>query len=45
MQKTYISSLTGKVTIKFTIAPGGDIVSINIVSSTTGDSKFDIRKL
>ncbi|MDR0518011.1 MAG: TonB family protein [Fibromonadaceae bacterium] len=33
--------LTGKVTIKFTIAPGGDIVSINIVSSTTGDSKFD----
>ncbi|MDR0516745.1 MAG: TonB family protein [Fibromonadaceae bacterium] len=35
------SGLTGKVTLKFTIAPGGDIISISIVSSTTGDSKFD----
>ena len=33
--------LTGKVTLKFTIAPGGDIISISIVSSTTGNSKFD----
>jgi TonB family protein len=32
---------SGKVTLKFTIAPGGDIVSIAIVSSTTGYSDFD----
>ncbi|MCL2283872.1 MAG: TonB family protein, partial [Fibromonadales bacterium] len=32
---------SGKVTLKFTIAPGGDIVSIAIVSSTTGYSEFD----
>jgi len=32
---------SGKVTLKFTIAPGGDIVSIDIVSSTTGYSEFD----
>jgi len=32
---------SGKVTLKFTIAPGGDIVSISIVSSTTGYSEFD----
>jgi len=31
----------GKVTLKFTIAPGGDIVSINIVSSTTDYDEFD----
>jgi TonB family protein len=33
--------LSGKVTLKFTIAPGGDIISIAIVSSTTGYSDFD----
>jgi len=32
---------SGKVTIKFTIAPSGDIVSISIVSSTTGYGEFD----
>jgi TonB family protein len=32
---------TGKVTLKFTIAPSGDITFINIVSSTTGYSEFD----
>jgi TonB family protein len=32
---------SGKVILKFTIAPGGDIVSISIVSSTTGYSEFD----
>jgi len=32
---------SGKVTLKFTIAPGGDIISISIVSSTTGYSAFD----
>jgi len=32
---------SGKVTLKFTIAPGGDIVSIAIVSSTTGYGEFD----
>lgn len=31
----------GKVTFKFTIAPGGNIISISIVSSTTGYSAFD----
>ncbi|SIO28315.1 AgmX/PglI C-terminal domain-containing protein [Fibrobacter sp. UWB11] len=31
----------GKVTLKFTIAPGGEIISISIVSSTTGFSEFD----
>jgi len=31
----------GKVTLKFTIAPSGDIISIDIVSSTTGYSEFD----
>lgn len=31
----------GKVTLKFTIAPGGEIVSIAIVSSTTGYEEFD----
>ncbi len=31
----------GKVTLKFTIAPGGDVISISISSSTTGVSAFD----
>lgn len=31
----------GKVTFKFVIAPGGEIISINIISSTTGFGKFD----
>lgn len=31
----------GKVTLRFTIAPGGDIISISIASSTTGYSDFD----
>ena len=31
----------GKVTLRFTIAPGGEIISINTVSSTTGFSEFD----
>ena len=31
----------GKVTLKFTIAPGGEIVSIAVVSSTTGYTEFD----
>jgi TonB family protein len=32
---------SGKVTLKFTIIPSGDIVSISIVSSTTGYAEFD----
>jgi TonB family protein len=32
---------SGKVTLKFTIAPSGDIISINIVSSTTDYPEFD----
>lgn len=31
----------GKVTLKFTIAPGGEIISIAIASSTTGYAEFD----
>ena len=31
----------GKVTLKFTIAPGGEVVSIAVVSSTTGYTEFD----
>lgn len=31
----------GKVTLKFTIAPEGEIISISIASSTTGYSEFD----
>ena len=31
----------GKVTLKFTIAPGGEIISISIASSTTGYGVFD----
>jgi TonB family protein len=32
---------SGKVTLKFTIAPGGEIISISVVSSTTGYAEFD----
>jgi len=32
---------SGKVTLKFTIAPSGDIFNIDIVSSTTGYGEFD----
>jgi len=32
---------SGKVTLKFTIAPEGGITGINIVSSTTGYAEFD----
>ena len=31
----------GKVTLKFTIAPGGEIISISLVSSTTDYGEFD----
>ena len=31
----------GKVTLRFTIAPGGEIISISTVSSTTGFPEFD----
>ena len=31
----------GKVTLKFTIAPGGEIISIALASSTTGYGEFD----
>jgi TonB family protein len=31
----------GKVTLRFTIAPGGEIISISTVSSTTGFGEFD----
>ena len=31
----------GKVTLKFTIAPGGEIISISLASSTTGYGEFD----
>ena len=31
----------GKVTLRFTIAPGGEIISISNVSSTTGYPEFD----
>lgn len=36
----------GKVTLRFTIAPGGEIITISVVSSTTGYAEFDesIRK-
>jgi len=35
------SGFTGKVTLKFTIIPSGDITDIGIVSSTTDYSEFD----
>ena len=31
----------GKVTLRFTIAPGGEIINMALVSSTTGYSAFD----
>ena len=31
----------GKITLKFTIDPEGKVISISIVSSTTGNEKFD----
>lgn len=31
----------GKVTLKFSIAPGGEVISIAVVSSTTGYAEFD----
>ena len=31
----------GTVTLKFSIAPGGEIISISVVSSTTGYNEFD----
>ncbi len=31
----------GKVTLSFTISPGGEVITIAIVSSTTGYSEFD----
>ena len=33
----------GKVTLKFTIAPGGEVISIAIASSTTGFGAFDAQ--
>ena len=36
-----VPGFQGKVTLKFTIAPGGEIISIATVSSTTGNSEFD----
>jgi TonB family protein len=33
----------GKVTLKFTIAPGGEVISISIASSTTGYGEFDAQ--
>lgn len=33
----------GKVTLKFTIAPGGEVISIAIASSTTGFGEFDAQ--
>lgn len=36
-----VPGFQGKVTLKFTIAPGGEIISIALVSSTTGYSEFD----
>ena len=35
------SGFQGKVTLKFTIASSGEIISISIVSSTTGFNEFD----
>jgi len=36
-----LKGFSGKVTLKFTIASGGDITDISIVSSTTGYAEFD----
>ena len=34
-------SFSGKVTLRFTIAPDGDIISISVASSSTGFTEFD----
>ena len=39
MQK--LPGFAGKVTLRFTIAPGGDIIGISVASSTTGFDEFD----
>ena len=36
-----VPGFEGKVTMRFTIAPGGEIISISLVSSTTGNAAFD----
>ena len=36
-----VPGLEGKVTLKFTIAPGGEVIAISIASSTTGHGEFD----
>jgi TonB family protein len=33
--------LGGKISLKFTIAPSGDIVAISVVSSNTGNAELD----
>lgn len=33
--------LGGKISLKFTIAPSGDIIAINVVSSNTGNGELD----
>ena len=35
------SGFQGKVTLRFTISPGGEIISISMVSATTGYDAFD----
>lgn len=41
-----VPGMAGKVTLKFTILPGGEVVECSIVSSTTNNEEFDeaIRK-
>jgi len=34
-------ALGGRVSLKFTIAPSGDIIAINVVASNTGDAALD----
>jgi len=36
-----VPGFEGKITLRFTIAPGGEIISISLVSSTTKNSAFD----
>ena len=33
----------GKIVLKFTVAPGGNVISISVVSSTTGYGEFDAQ--
>lgn len=35
------AGLGGKISLKFTIAPSGDIIAINVVSSNTGNAALD----